>query len=208
MEPYNRWKVGVYPIPGTNAYREFPSSNSILGDVWLYKSMPIVHTPVEREKIVHDIYSLVDPIDSHTPNTAVLANAGALSVKVIDANVLQVDWYVDGKLAARDGGESFPPLPHIVSPGRHTVRALVFDRVLNHAFSDRNGGKPDSLDWVRNDNRDLQQEVAWTLEFTTSAVAAKRRARGPGYGPVARSSGKRFSVDGRRQDRLRRPGAR
>lgn len=189
VEPYNGWKIGVYPIRGTtNAYREFATSNSIMADIWLYATMRIVHTPVEREKIVHDIYSLVNPMDSHTPNGTVLKNPSPLAVKVIDPSVIQVDWYLDGKLVGQDRGETFNILAHVSSPGRYSVRAHAFDRVINHAFSDRNGGMPDSLDWVRNENKDLQQEVTWTLDITTTAVLEERKKTGLSFGAVTASS--------------------
>lgn len=177
VEPFNKWKVGVYPIPSTtDSYRELPSSDCMMADVWKWKTMPIVHSPGEREKIVHDIYARVDPLDGHSPNAGVQANP-MLSVKPVDPAVIQVDWYVDGRLARKDGGASFLPAAHVTALGPHTVKAHAFDRVLNHAFSDKDGGAPDSLDWVRNEASDLQQEVTWSVDITqTSGIA---RGAGP-----------------------------
>ena len=109
-------------------------------------------------------------------------------VKVIDPAVIQVDWYLDGKLVGKDRGGAFNLLTHVSLPGRYSVRAHAFDRVINHAFSDKDGGMPDSLDWVRNTDSDLQQEVTWTVDLTTTAVLKDRRRNGLSFGAVTATS--------------------
>jgi hypothetical protein len=166
VEPYNHWKVGVYPIKNTSSFRELPSTSSLMADVWAYKTMPIVHTPVERERVVHDFYALVDPLDTYTPNSVQLVNPPQIEVKTVDPEVIQVDWYVDEKLVAKDGGEILSPAKYSASLGQHTVRAHAFDRVINYTNSDRLRGKSDSLDWVRDSVSDLQQNVSWKVSIT------------------------------------------
>jgi hypothetical protein len=150
----------------------------MMADIWAYKTVPITHTPVEREIVVHDFYKLVRPLDGRSPDQDIVKDPQLLQAKTVDPEVIQVDWYVDGKLIAKDGGGEFrPPIPTL---GRHTVRAHAFDRVINHAFSDRNGGKPDSLDWVRDFNDDMQQDASWTVDVTkTLSIAGRNAGRHP-----------------------------
>lgn len=88
---------------------------------------PVVYDPIGREKMVWDIYDLTDPLDSWTPNAATLVNPGEVKVSVVDPVVVKVDWYLDNRLVAKDGGGAFVSARHISRPGEYTVRAHAYD---------------------------------------------------------------------------------
>ncbi len=179
VEPYNHLRVGIYPIVNSTAYRELNSTRTLMADIWDYKTMPIVHTPVEREKVVHDFYALVRPLDNYTANAIPLVNPTQIEVKTVDPAVIQVDWYVDDKLVAKDGGAILNPIKYGSILGQHAVRAHAFDRILNYTNSDRLRGKSDSLDWVRDDFLDLQQDVSWAVNITKVVSLEPRNIMGP-----------------------------
>lgn len=97
------------------------------------------------EKIILDIYSIVDPIDNHTPNEEPLVDPGGLQVKVVDPDVVQVEWSVDGEVVAGQTGECFvmPELP----AGEHVVTARAYD----------------DTPWVRRERELLEQTVSWEV---------------------------------------------
>lgn len=97
------------------------------------------------EKIILDIYSTVEPIDAHTDDTAPLIAPGGLQVRVVDPEVIRVEWAIDGAVVAEDGGECFvmPPL----DAGSHTVTARAYD----------------DTPWVRRDEELLSQTVSWEV---------------------------------------------
>ncbi len=97
------------------------------------------------EKIILDIYSIVAPIDAHTDNSAPLNNPGGLQVRVVDPEVIKVEWSVDGVVASTDGGECFV-LADLPS-GSHTVIARAYD----------------DTPWVRRDAELLTQTVTWEV---------------------------------------------
>ncbi len=179
VEPYNHLRVGIYPIANSSAYRELNSTKTLMADIWDYKTTPIVHTPVEREKVIHDFYALVRPLDSYTANNIPLVNPMRIEVKTVDPAVIQVDWYVDEKLVAKDGGAILNPGNYGSILGQHAVRAHAFDRVLNYTNSDRLRGKSDSLDWVRDDFLDMQQDVSWAVNITKVVSLESRNVKRP-----------------------------
>jgi hypothetical protein len=171
VEPYNGDKVGVYPIKKNKQFRPIDTTITLMGDARSGSGRTIVYTPVCREKVVLDIYDLVDPIDSWTPNEKPLKNPDKLTVSVVDTAVIKVDWYVNDILVKKDGGATFIVAPHLTEKGEYRVRAHAYDSVLPLAFSDRGGdpkgtpGKhpPNPLDWVRAGLDKIQQHVSWTI---------------------------------------------
>lgn len=97
------------------------------------------------EKMILDIYSIVDPIDAHTPNDAPLAMPTGLQVKVVDPEVLKIEWSVDGEVISGATGECFV-VPEL-APGKHEVRVRVFDETP----------------WVRKGRERLEQTVTWEV---------------------------------------------
>ncbi len=123
----------------TGRYR--PTDNSQMNQLPDYYNMP------SMQKIVRDIYAIVDPIDSHTDNASPLTNPTQLVVSVIDPAVIKVDWSVDGTVVQANGGQCFTPSG--LAPGSHTVIARAYD----------------DTEWVRGDRNDLEQSVSWTVEI-------------------------------------------
>jgi hypothetical protein len=103
---------------------------------------------VSREKIVHDIYALVDPLDGWLDNSTLVAGANPLlSVTVVDPAVISVQWLVDGSIVAGATGSTFHPVDFGVGIGIHTIVARAYD----------------PTDWVRDDRSDLEQSITWSV---------------------------------------------
>jgi hypothetical protein len=119
-----------------------PSQNAEMNQLPAHHNMPSI------QKIIHDIYEIVRPIDAHTDNSGSLANPSELQIRVVDPEVLTIQWTVDGAPANVEGsGECF--LTSSLPPGEHTVTVRVFDET----------------EWVRNDRSDLEQSVTWTVSI-------------------------------------------
>jgi IgA Peptidase M64 len=123
----------------TQYYR--PSDNSQMNQLPDPFNMPSV------DKIVRDIYEIVDPIDDLTDNATPLANPTEIRVRLVDPAVLKVDWSVDGTLVRENGGECFDAAQ--IAPGQHTVTAHVYD----------------DTPWVRSNRAELEQTVSWTVNM-------------------------------------------
>lgn len=141
------------------AYR--PSKNSKMG--WTSDRKPVSFNAVCREKIILDIYDIVDPVDQFMDTAIVYKEPSELWVKLIDPEVLKVDWYINGKLAMANGGELFAPGNFISEPGTYIVRAHVYDEVIKYALS--NNDNPHPLDLVRNNLDKLQQDFEWRVQY-------------------------------------------
>jgi hypothetical protein len=124
-----------------NTGRFRPTQNSEMNQLPDYYNMP------SMQKIVRDIYGIVDPIDAHTDNTSPLDNPTQLVVSVIDPAVIKVEWSVDGTVVAANGGQCFTPSG--LAPGSHTVTARAYD----------------DTPWVRGDRSALEQRVTWTVQI-------------------------------------------
>lgn len=121
----------------TGVYR--PTENSEMNLLPDYFNMPSV------QKMVHDFYSIVRPIDAHTDNSAPLRNPVGLQVRVVDPDVLKIEWSVDGTPVAGETGTCFAPLG--LAAGAHVVSARVYD----------------DTPWVRDNRDDLEQSVSWDI---------------------------------------------
>lgn len=104
---------------------------------------------VSREKIILDIYQLVDPLDAWSDNSAPLTDPPSLQVAPIDPNVIRVDWLVDGTVVSQ--GLTLDIMGAHLSPGHHEIVA--------HAY--------DPTDWVRMNRSELQQSIDWSVEITS-----------------------------------------
>src|SRR5262249_42812438 len=128
----------------TGLYR--PSNNSKM------RALGNPFDAISREKIILDIYALVDPLDGWLDNSNILTNPASLSVRTIDPEVISVQWFVDNMLVAGATGETFDPLGY--GPGIHTVTARAFDPT---GFDPTNG-------WVRINTSSLEETIIWTIQ--------------------------------------------
>jgi len=170
---WDRW-LGFEQLPGTGIQDVFEGSrycnngqfrssensmmNSLFGD-----EDDTAFNAVSREKMVMDIWRVVDPIDAADPPPGLVENATTLTVWVIDPEVIDVDWYVDGTLRASDGGASFDVAAAGLTGG-HTVEARVHDNAGEDLVRYRDGGEFGRDNWARS-----KQSVSWTL-ITTGAT--------------------------------------
>jgi hypothetical protein len=132
----------------TGLYR--PSQNSKM------RTLDRPFDAISREKIILDIYELVDPLDGFLSNTLPLVDPPELWVDPIDADVIDLEWFVNGGKVAGAAGESFSLMDHGFGPGLYTVQARAFDPT---GFDALNG-------WVRRDQEQLEQIVTWTVTQT------------------------------------------
>jgi hypothetical protein len=127
-----------------------PSQNSKM------RSLGEPFDAIAREKIILDIYSIVDPLDDFLDNTLPVLDPPELWVDPIDDNVIDVDWFVNGSLVAHDAGHTFDLVDHGFGPGLYTVEARAFDPT---GFDPLNG-------WVRRNQDLLEERVSWTVTQT------------------------------------------
>lgn len=118
-----------------------PSQNSEMNLLPQPFNMPSI------EKIILDIYSIVEPIDAHTDNSEPLVAPQGLQVRVVDPEVLMIEWSVDGSVVAGESGECFL-LPELAA-GEHEVSVRVYD----------------PTEWVRRDRELLEQTVSWQVSI-------------------------------------------
>ncbi len=151
---WNHWIGYDQPVIGTiSAYegaRYFdqgiyrPSSNSKM------RSLGRPFDAVSREKIILDIYNLVDPLDDWLPNGGSIVDSDpTLWVDSIDSTVIDVQWFVDGNLVVGANAESFRPRDFGFTDGSHSITARAFD----------------PTDWVRRDLNELEQSVSWSVDI-------------------------------------------
>jgi hypothetical protein len=98
-----------------------------------------------REKIILDIYGHVDPLDDWLDNGQTLVDPQRLWVEVVDAEVIRVEWSVNGVPAVGAVGESFDP--RALGLGSYSITA--------HAYDD--------TPWVRLETDLLDQSVSWSV---------------------------------------------
>lgn len=141
-----------------------PSGNSKMNLV------PARHNAPSVQKVILDIYTLVRPIDDFAPKTSGDLPP-ALGLRIVDEDMLEVDWEVDGELVLEGAGPRIWTDELELSPGSHEVAARVYD----------------PTPWVRSDHSSLEQRVVWQVE--TPEGSRTTRARGARRaGPRVRSS--------------------
>lgn len=107
--------------------------------------LPYAYNMPSMQKAIHDIYEIVRPMDNHTPNDAPLTEATEVAVRLVDPEVLKVEWSIDGNVSAADSGECLALSD--LAPGEHIVTARAYD----------------DTPWVRDSRDDLEQVVEWTV---------------------------------------------
>jgi hypothetical protein len=117
--------TGFFGCDGGQTWRSTSNSmmNSLFGD-----NPNTSYNPVSKEKMVMDIWRAVQtPYDSVSPPAGAVTNPATLTVNVIDPEVINVDWSVDGSVVAMDGGSTYNIGAAMLAPGMHTVTARVYD---------------------------------------------------------------------------------
>jgi hypothetical protein len=138
LGPVGAYEGAMYSERGI--YR--PTSDSKM------RSLNVAFNAVSREKIILDIYRQVKPIDSSSANQGLLTNPQSLWINVVDPDVINVQWSVDGIAVLGATAENFNPLR--LAPGTHTVTARAYD----------------DTSWVRLTNNLLSQSINWSVDIT------------------------------------------
>lgn len=100
------------------------------------------------DKIVRDIYRIVNPVDDNTDTASPLANPREIRVRLVDPAVVKVDWSVDGAAITNANSQCFDATA--LGAGEHTVTAHVYD----------------DTPWVRSDRSSLERTLTWTVNVT------------------------------------------
>lgn len=162
--------VGYYQgsrYANTGQYR--PTFDSRMNETAGKNRPPFSFNIVCREKIVHDIYNIVQPIDTLMDTTGQTTDPDSVWVQVIDPHVIHVDWYVNDELKKTDGGTSLSLSDIATDAGTYIIKAHVYDECIRHMYSDNKN--PDTLDIVRKDTTKLVQDARWTVKLTNVAVS-------------------------------------
>ncbi|MFB2897131.1 M64 family metallopeptidase [Aerosakkonemataceae cyanobacterium BLCC-F50] len=139
--------IGAYEGAGFYQRGLFrPSMNSKM------RSLGQPFDAVSREKIILDIYDLVNPLDSWLDNTITLFNPDRIWVKPIDPNVINVNWYVNDILIPGAINQWFDLANYGFDPGFYKITAKAFD----------------PTDWVRINRDRLEQSITWNVEVSVS----------------------------------------
>jgi hypothetical protein len=110
---------------------------------------------VSREKMVMDIWRYVVPIDSTEPAAGAVNNPTMLKVNVIDPNVINVDWTVDGTVKT-NAGPTF--MVTGLASGSHTISAKAYDNAGPDLVRHTTGTTWGRGSWARS-----VQTVMWTV---------------------------------------------
>lgn len=157
---YNQPGVGV--IGAYNGGRYYDSGIYRPSDNSKMRSLGRPFDAVSREKIILDIYDIIDPLDTWLPAPGTLVDPEALWVAPIDDSVIDVEWRVNGDLVPGAIDDTFSLADFDFLPGSYTVSARAFDPT---GFDLLNG-------WVRKDQHRLEQTITWTVLHTIPEPAA------------------------------------
>jgi hypothetical protein len=167
----------------TGIYR--PSNNSKM------RSLNQPFDAVGREKIILDIYDLVNPLDSWLDNRTPLIDPDKLFVNVIDDSVINLEWFVDGTLIPLVSGETFNLSDFGYKAGDYVVSTRAFDPT---AFDPVDG-------WVRTNQSNLEQFVSWNVTITSVPEPSTMASIGVGLIWLA-SSRRKLSSQSRKRKRV------
>ena len=117
------------------------------------------HHAISIEKIIHDIHSIAPQIVKAPSTEQEIIDT--LTLELSDSLVSQIEWYVDGE---KHNHQRPKFTPHGLLPGDYDLQAIVYDKVLDHAFS--NNANPHPLDRVRRGGDLLRDTLSWSLKVT------------------------------------------
>ncbi len=146
--------IGYYEGGGyhkTGIYR--PSDNSKM------RALNRPFDAISREKLIHEIYEEVDPLDDWQDNSNTLIDPSEIWVDVIDTDVIEIEWFVDG-ISYGVLGENFDIQSLGLAAGDYEVQAYAYDTLI------QNSNTGNSLDWWRLDATPLEQRVTWNVSLS------------------------------------------
>jgi hypothetical protein len=156
---YNQPRIGVIGAYEGAMYSQTgifrPSDNSKMRA--LFRPFDVV----SREQIILQIYALVDPLDAWTDNSTTLFDP-VLEISVVDPDVIDVEWLVDGLLVERATGPTFNPADYGFGAGEYAMTARAFD----------------GTGWVLINPEMLEQSVTWSVVMTPEPSSALLLAAG------------------------------
>ncbi|WP_441286774.1 M64 family metallopeptidase [Sorangium sp. KYC3313] len=149
-----------------------PSSNSMMNSLF-GDNKNTSFNPVSREKMIMDIWMRIKPIDSADPPAGAVTDPATLAVKVIDPDVISVDWTLDGEVIATDGGPVYNVAAAGLASGTHTIVAEAYDNAGEELVRYRSGeclDPPPSTNpryydpcWGRDNWPRSRETVTWTV---------------------------------------------
>lgn len=109
---------------------------------------------VSREQFILNFYEKVDPIDGHTPNESTIVDSDRVRVRVIDQDVIDVRWSVDGRTVLDGNATTFDLSNNGFGLGTFEVAAVAYDQT----------------DWARIHPELTRQRIEWTFVEPTGAT--------------------------------------
>ena len=153
-------QIGAYE--GGNRFYELgiarPSPTSKM------RALGFAFDAVSREQFILNFYEKIDPIDGHTPNENPIVDSGRVRVTVIDEDVIDVRWSVDGRTVLDGNATTFDLSDNGFGLGTFEVAALAYDQT----------------DWVRIHPELTHQRIEWTIAQPTGATTESDALTGTG----------------------------
>jgi hypothetical protein len=139
-----------------------PSGNSMMNSLF-GNNVNTSYNPVSQEQMVMTIWRIVKPIDSTVPAAGTVSDPGTITVNVIDAAVINVEWTVDGNPVA-DMGTTFDT--STLAAGSHTITAKAYDNAGEDLVRYKTSTCPSSVTGSycsRTAWKNSTQTVTWTV---------------------------------------------
>jgi Ca2+-binding RTX toxin-like protein len=163
-------EIGAYE--GGNQYYELGIFRPSL--ISKMSALGFAFDAVAREQFILNFYEKVDPIDDHTPNENPIVDSDWIGVTLIDEDVIDVHWSVDGQTILDGNSTTFDLSDNGFGLGTFEVAAVAYDQT----------------DWVRIHPELTHQRVQWTIAQPTGATTESEALTGTGL------SDKIFALDG------------
>jgi hypothetical protein len=148
------------------------------------------HNAPSIDKMIRDFYALARPVDDVSPKVQG-EYPPALGLRVIDEDLVSIDWEVDGEVVLVGAGPRIWTEALALGPGAHEVTAVVRDLTQ----------------WVRAaDRSELEMRVTWPLqvpaELQPTVELGRSAGRPPGVPLVLRARGRSRPMHGGRPHAL------
>ncbi len=142
-----------------------PSGNSMMNSLF-GDNVNTSFNAVSREQMIFSIWRAIEPIDATDPPAGPADNPATLITHVIDPDVINVDWSVDGEMVAENGGPLFDVIGAKLTSGTHEITARAYDNADMDLVRNRSSECPDAVTgrychgtaWSRS-----EQTVSWTV---------------------------------------------